>query len=1139
MDERTRREVDEILQRVLSHPEHERERVLEEACAGAPELEPHVRRLLAAAVDDDDFLKPGGAQEGTSWRGLLSELVADVPVRLRQRVGPYTVEELLGRGGMGVVYRARRTDQPDSGPVALKLLTSLHGDADVARRFELETHILSSLEHPCIARPVDAGLTDDGRPYLAMEHVDGQPIDRFCDAHRLTVSERVRLLIEVARAVAHAHRRMVIHRDLKPGNILVTAEGRPKLLDFGIAKLLDPVGGPIGGPLTRTGLAVMTPEYASPEQIRSETITTATDVYQLGILLYELLTGTRPHRLIGGGRAQLERAVCEQDAPAPSTAIRRWGADPGDGDTGLPPLDTVCRARSTRPDRLRAALRGDLDTIVLKALRKEPERRYASVDQLVDDLERHLAGRPISARRDAIGHRIRAFARRHRLALAASAAILLLTAGVVGLYAERVLAEHERSLREADHAARVATFLQGMFDVAAPGSVAGETVSARELLDRGTQRINSDLGDQPRLQAALLGIVGEMYRKLGAYDSAAPLLTRSLDLQTDLDGELHADVAEAAMALGRLHVDIGEYDEAEACYRRALRIREELFGEDSSEAARTLRSMADLAVADGRPDEAEPLYDRSLPILEHELGPTDPEVAKAMTGLSALYWSTGDYDRAEPLLNRALEIHEQTSGDDPRELAIVLGDLGQLHAGRGEYDDAERLLRRSHDVLERALGADHPDTAMSLEAIARLLAEQDRLDEAEPLYVQALATLRRAYPGDHPNIGQTLNDLALLHWSRGSYDRAEVLLRQALAVGERTLGADHPDVAAALNSLGALYWSQRRYDDARAAYERALAVVEAAFGPDHPHAAVLLVNIGAVMAVQGQVDRAIPLCERAVDINRRAFGPSHPDLAASQGRLATLYADCGRFDEAEELLRDALEQEVAAFGHSHSRVATTLADLCTVARDQGHYDAAEKLCRDALEVKSEVFGADSLDAAYSRSLLASVDALRGDTDRGEPLLRSVLTRLEGELGPRHPDLVPLLNLLASVRRSQGRTDEAVTLLRRALDIGGGVTSTSDVPQRLDVAESCLGLGALLAASGRRDEAADCWSRALDLVGTDPGQLTLVRQARIRAEALAGLGRTEDARRIVERLNATGYRHPVLRRLTERLGSGAD
>ncbi len=1135
MDNDRKRQVDELLTTVLDCSGEERDQVLRDTGMVDKDLENEVRHLLRGGLEDDSFLKLAGALLESALGELIGEIEAEEkeesPAPIENQIGPYRIVRQIGRGGMGAVYLAQRADTPDGPFLALKVLAPGFDDDDVLRRFEQERHILATLDHSAIARHIDGGVTGDGRSYFVMEYVDGQPVDTFCDNHRLTLEQRLRLFLEVARAVQYAHRSMVVHRDLKPSNILVTEAHHVKLLDFGIAKLIDQGAGAFPrlhhSPLTRIGLRLMTPEYASPEQVRGGLVTTATDVYQLGVLLYELLSGYPPYRVDGCTQAEIERVICEHEPVAPSTRVKR--GDSGSSQTGDVSTEMlVSHNRRLSPGRLQARLRGDLDVIALKALRKEPERRYLSVDHLIQDIERHLEGHAISARKDTGFYRATKFVQRHRIGLGAGIAIFVLIAMLIGFFVDRQIAEHEQTRREAERASQVVSFLEGLFDVAEPGRGSGRAISARELLDHGVEQITSDLELQPQLQATLQELLGDMYRKLGIYENARPLLEQALETRRKVQGDRHADVAASMNTCGRLYLEIGRYDDAVKLLREAISIQQSLLAVESLLGARIQANLAEVFVATGKLEEAEPFYQHALQILRNELGPRHQEIAKTLIGLSSLFWSEGRFEEAEPLLLQALDILQEAGDCNNRLCAIALSDLGQLHALRGEYEQAEQLLLQGYSVLEKLLGRNHPDTAIGLKAIARLKAERGLLDEAEPLFEQVLRILQEVHQGQHPDIGECLHDIGLLYWDRGEYDEAEKLLRQALDMGEATLGADHPDVAAGLNSLGALYWRLGRLADAEAAYRRSIAIVEQALSHDHPHVAVVLVNLASVLAAQGNNGEATTVCERAVVINEQGLGSPQSDIIYSRAVLAKLHATCGRFEQAETLLQVVLRDKEQEFGAEHPELVSTLLRLCRVSADQGRYDEALDYCERSIKIGKSALGPNDPGVADSKIALAEVLLLNDSfLKRAESLLRQAESVMIEAFGPDSLELVPLKNQLAKVLVKQGRAAEVDHILRDAAELAMAKEGRLIPDQRFDLAETYLLLGELQQSSGHRSEATRFWNAAL--ASTDPylGNSCNIRWLRIHALTLIHLGRGDEARPFIQTLVAKGYQHPDL------------
>lgn len=494
-------------------------------------------------------------------------------------IGPYRIEKRIGRGGMGDVYLVVRNDGAFRRRMALKLVRQQADASIIGHRFQSERQILASLDHPNIARLLDGGSTDDGRPYLVMEYIDGQRLDRYADEHRLGVEERLELFLQVCSAVQTAHQNLVVHRDLKPGNILVTRDGVPKLLDFGIAKLLAPELFPHTVEMTRTEMRPMTPQYASPEQLLGQPVTTASDVYSLGVLLYQLLTGHLPRSLPSLVPQDIQRALDSDQPTKPSVAVLRTKGDEASGTQVTPEL--VSRVRSTRVDALRRQLTGDLDNIVLMALRREPHRRYASVDQLTEDIRRHLEGLPVHARPDTFRYRTSKFMRRNGLSVALGGALTVMAlgfVGTVGYQAAEISSERDRFELERDKAQRVAGFmldLLRMEDAESPDAEAHRQM-VQEILDRGTDRLAQTPGDPPEIRAILLHTLGGAYFKWGLTEDARPLVAEAVRLREglieDSPGNAELDLAESLSLLAEIDHRRGAFEPSLRASQRALDI---------------------------------------------------------------------------------------------------------------------------------------------------------------------------------------------------------------------------------------------------------------------------------------------------------------------------------------------------------------------------------------------------------------------------------------------------------------------------------------------------------------------------------------------------------------------------------------
>jgi len=737
------------------------------------------------------------------------------------RIGPYVVEREIGRGGMGTVYLASRADQAYEKKVAIKVTPGALGSVVAEERFKQERRILARLEHPNIARLIDGGTTAEGLPYLVMEFIEGKPLHVFCDEQRLPTVPRLNLFLAVCSAVQHAHHELVIHRDLKPANILVTAEGVPKLLDFGIAKLLDP-GSAAEAPAA-TALA-FTPRYASPEQVRGEPLTTGTDIYSLGFLLYELLTGHGPYRLQTWTSLEVLRVIAEQEPELPSAAVDRTERLPsaeGDRQVALTP-SSVSRTREGSPERLQARLRGDLDAILITALRKDPKRRYASVAALAADIHAYLEGRPVSARRDSTLYRAGKFVRRNRWGAAAALVIVSLVGGA----AANFIVQSRRVTRERDRAARTQKFLVDLFSVSDPGEARGSTVTAREVLDKGAEKIRHDLGAEPDARADLMETIAGVYNRLGLNARAGELAREALVIRRQESGRDPKALAHTLNLLGSILMDKSEMAAAEIIYREALELRRRVYGDDSLEVAETLNNLGGVVSQLGRYDEADRLQLESLERKRKLLGAEDPSIASGLYNLGVGLYRRGDLRGAEARLREALDIQRKAYGKDHPEVAFTLQGLGVIHDETGRLKEAEEIYRDALAIQRKVLGQEHPDIVTTLTNLANTLNHAGRLSEAETVLREALPMSRKVYGETVADTAHVLSSLADVGLQLGHLQAAERDAAAALTVFEKVLGPGHPDTAGARVVHGRVLLAQGRYAEAESELRRAFARLE-------------------------------------------------------------------------------------------------------------------------------------------------------------------------------------------------------------------------------------------------------------------------------------------------------------------------
>ena len=776
------------------------------------------------------------------------------------RIGPYRVLRTLGVGGMGEVYLAERADAQFEQQVAIKVVYgSLRG---VQSRLKIERQILAQLDHPNIAHLLDGGSLPDGPAYIVMEYVDGVPIDAYCDSNRLDIVARLRLFQTVCAAVHYAHQNLIVHRDLKPSNILVTAAGVPKLLDFGIAKLLDErQAGHHTLAVTHADFRLMTPDHASPEQVRGQTITTASDIYVLGVLLYKLLTGIGPFLIASMRLTDIERAICEKDPPLPSHVI---------GTNDSAETRGITDARGTGANRLRRMLRGDLDNIVIMAMRKEPERRYSSSQQMAADIQRYLEGKPVIARRDTLSYRSAKFVRRHWLAVTAAASVIfLILAFAMTTYTQslRIAAERDRAAeeragaeRERTRAEEVSRFLVNLFKLSDPQENRGNQVTARELLDSGAKRLQAELQGQPATKAALLSTVGAVYDSLGQYTEAQRILTESLRLQP-----LSQDKSriETLLELSRSRIGAGDLGGAEAPLQEALHLSQVKFGADGEESGRTLWALGQLRYQQNRLTDAKQLYNRSLNVLE-------------------------------------------STGAPPTDVSALLDDLAQVYAGELQWALAKQTYERALEIDRRILGDDHPRIAMRLNNLADIAQSTGDLKLAETLFRDAIRRDEKAYGNIYPETGAAQGNLGLLLQREGRLSEAEPLLRSALEVTLKLYGADNYNVAYARVSLAMLLRDQGNLSGAETEFRQALAIYDKSWPGDHQYRAAALMQFARLLVDRGKPDEALALSDQSIKIWIATSSPSSTPTAQAHAIHAYALAHLGRPREAAAELEAAL-----------------------------------------------------------------------------------------------------------------------------------------------------------------------------------------------------------------------------------------
>ena len=946
--------IQQILDEALRTEPHRRADLLQRACAGNERLRGEVDALVRCAeATDSVFDRSHIALQTPSGE-------PDQP----RRIGAYDLVRRLGQGGMGVVYLATRTDDVYHKPVALKVLQVGLETDETVRRFKREREILAQLEHPSISRLLDGGTTEDGRPYLVMEHVEGMPIDRYCDAACWSVEQKLALFERVCLAIHFAHQHLIVHRDLKPANILVTGEGEPKLLDFGIAKLLGAENFPLTLLTTAPGQTPMTPAYASPEQMQGDRITTASDVYSLGVLLYRVLTGRAPHDFERRTPVEVQRMVC---------------------------CDVPSRPSLAAPRQLARQLTGDLDNIVLMALRKEPARRYSSAEQLARDLERHRAGLPVRARRDTLAYRASKFVGRHRLAVASVSTVfvLLMTLLAVLLNQRREILQQRNSLEV------TSDFLTGLFENPDPTHARGSDLSARELLERGAAAIERDLAGQPAAQADLMSTMARSFRALGLFREAEEISRKTLSLRRLHDPSDESRIADSLHELAWVLAEEGQLDEAERLARQAFDIRRDAFAAPHPDLLDSVHVLGSILRRQGRFDAAEPLL---LAARDMALALDSNEQAQVLASLATLRRMQGRYRPAEDLLQQAIEMRVGELGEDHIQVADLTAQLASLLYLESRFEEAEGLYRDALEIIARVFDGPHPQRVRARGDLAQVLHAQGRYREAETAFVEALTMGREVYGDAHPVQASYQAKLAAVYDDLGRRDEAEKLARQALAIRRQLLGDEHRDVAVSYDYLAVILNRQGRTDEAEALFEKALRIYRRVFDGVHPLLATALANYAGLKAARGEADVAHEIYAQALDMLRAVHDPDHLQVVQTTYNLAHHLHENKAFDAARRRYLEAETAAREALRPGHPLLGFVLTHLGRLQADLGELRDAEASAREA----GEILAADFPDG-HGRRLTADLvlaRALLGQRrlDEAAALLRPQFDAFLVELG---------------------------------------------------------------------------------------------------------------------------------------------
>lgn len=850
--------LDGILEQALILPPEERMAFVQGACSGNPELLKRVIGQLATQV-----------HAWWDWN-LDSEVQSDTDLKPSyENIGAYKIVGVIGEGGMGQVLLAERADKQFTQRVAIKLLRRGVNSYQLQTRLKLERQILATLEHPYIAKLLDGGTIPEGTPYIVMEYVDGVPINIYCDHHRLTIEQRLRLFQKVCAAVQCAHQHLIVHRDLKPSNILVTIDGTPKLLDFGIAKLLDAHTFTQTVAMTHVDYRLMTPDHASPEQVRGEPITTASDTYVLGVLLYGLLTGRRPFEIKQTRLAELERAICDNPAIPMDMGLYEV-INKKDREI----VQCLCEERSTTPAKLRRDLRGDLSAIVMTALRKEPQRRYSSVEQFSTDIDRYLSDQPVVARKDTWLYRTRKLVQRNTAAsILGSIVALSLIAFAITTYIQSKHIEREQVRAE-----QVSKFMIDLFQQADPSHSRGNEIKVREILDQGAQRILTSLADQPETQARLLTAIGDVYRGLGLYNESAKLLEIARQKHILLKEGDRPETAEVERLLGDTLVQQGNYSAAEPLLEHSLKLNRRFVSTNNAAVVSSIQDLAILRQKQQRMDEASKLYDEALSALTQQGGASGAQTASVLMDLANLHLLQGQYSDAEPLLRRALDLARAAYGNTHPIVAMQIQNLAVTLELEGKLNDAAPVFEESLQMYQTIFGAEHPETLKALINYGKFLRKTQRLEKAETVLRNAVASQEHVLGKDNPSVGYARQNLGLVLLDEHQPKDAEKEMRNALFIYQQTLPADHVYVGVARLYLGLSLLELNQLSEAAEQLHDALPILQASMPGDNELSSLAEAALGATLIGQHQYIAGEVLLLNNYKIVLKARGEKDPTV---------------------------------------------------------------------------------------------------------------------------------------------------------------------------------------------------------------------------------------------------------------------
>jgi serine/threonine-protein kinase len=850
----------------------DRRAYLNAECAGDSELMAKVIAMLEEDARGASVLDRDVAQ--VAHEMLASGAHPSLPLK---EFGPYRIQRVLGEGGMGIVYLAEREDLKTL--VAIKILRDAWLSPARRERFASEQRTLAQLNHPSIARLYDADTLQDGTPWFVMEYVEGLSLTAYCREHDCSIRERLELFRQVCEAVQFAHRHAVIHRDLKPSNILVRSDGAIRLLDFGIAKQLEALD--LSADQTQTELRLMTPAYAAPEQVRGERVGIYTDVYALGVVLYELLAGKVPFNLSNRTPGEAETIIVQQEPEKPSAAAK----------TNMSPQVSGKRSRFASQ-----AQWADLDVLCLTTMHKDIQRRYRSVEGLIRDVDHYLKGEPLEALPDNLRYRFGKFIRRNRRAVGTAAMVSLFIVGLVIFYTLRLATAWNAAQAEAARTHRIQQFMLNLFEGGDKEAGPPDSLRVVTMVDRGVQEARA-LDREPRVQAELFQTLGNIYEKLGKFDEAESLLQSALKQRQTLFGQDNSEVASSLVALGLLRTSQARYDEAEQMVRQALEMSRRHLPANHPAIARAVSAL-------GRIFEDRGMYEKAIPLLEEAVQlqsaatSDSTDLATSLTELANCHFYSGHYAISESLNRRVIEMDRQIFGENHPHVADDLINLGAVQFEQGQYPESENFYRQALGIIQGWYGKDHQETASALTMLGRALVAQSHADEAGQLLQEALRIQQRVYGPVHPRVASALNELGLVALKQGKLDEAQSCFTRMADIYRSVYDDKHYVIGIALANLASVYVEKKQYAKAEGMFQEVLQRYSETLPPDHQYVGIARIRLGRALVRDQRYREAEGQTHPGYEILMKLKSPPERWLKMAREDLLTIYNETKQPDKA-------------------------------------------------------------------------------------------------------------------------------------------------------------------------------------------------------------------------------------------------